>query len=383
MSYDQISRRGILACIGASAISAKALEVQPESPSLADLARVKGVLFGTSVGGGRPNTLTGMLGDPRMMALVARECGVVVPENEMKQYVVAPAPDVLNYGPGDRIAAWAKAHGMKLRGHNLLWNTPKYTPRWLATRYEAGPADALGRWLTNYVGAVARHYGSQVQSWDVVNETIEPSTGEMRDTLFTRRLGFDAIRLPFEAARARAPHAQRVYNDYMSWGSGGARHRAGVLKLLERMRSEKVPVDALGVQSHIGTEQGHGSGNDMGAASAAREREWRDFVGAVTAMGFRLLITEFDVSDRRLAGTIAERDAEVAAVGRGYLDLMLSFPQLDQVLCWGLVDRYSWLQGFSPRDDGQPLRPLPYDGDYAPKPLRTAMAQAFQAAPRR
>lgn len=118
-------------------------------------------------------------------------------------------------------------------------------------------------------------------------------------------------------------------------------------------------------------------------ATALREREWRGFVEAVVAMGYRLLITEFDVNDRQLTGTIAERDAQVAAVAKGYLDLMLSFPELDHVLCWGLVDRYSWLQSFSPRHDKQPLRPLPFDAEYRTKPLRTAIAQAFQAAPQR
>jgi endo-1,4-beta-xylanase len=48
-----------------------------------------------------------------------------------------------------------------------------------------------------------------------------------------------------------------------------------------------------------------------------------------------------------------------------------------------MVNRYSWLQQFSPRADGQALRPLPYDEGYRAKPLRDAIAQAIRHAPLR
>jgi endo-1,4-beta-xylanase len=52
-------------------------------------------------------------------------------------------------------------------------------------------------------------------------------------------------------------------------------------------------------------------------------------------------------------------------------------------MTWGLVDHHSWLQGRSPRPDGLPKRPTPYDSSYQPKPLREAIAAAFRAAPAR
>jgi endo-1,4-beta-xylanase len=70
----------------------------------------------------------------------------------------------------------------------------------------------------------------------------------------------------------------------------------------------------------------------------------------------------------------------VADLGRRYLDLMFEYPQTKDVLCWGMCDRYSWLQNLWPRADGEAKRPTPYDADYRPKPLRDAIAAAFQAA---
>jgi endo-1,4-beta-xylanase len=100
-------------------------------------------------------------------------------------------------------------------------------------------------------------------------------------------------------------------------------------------------------------------------------------------MGYALLVTEFDVHDAPLPADIAARDKAVAALARGFLDLTLSFTQVNAVLCWGLADSYTWLQRRNPRADGLPKRPTPYDVALQPKPLRKAMAAAFRAAPPR
>ena len=59
---------------------------------------------------------------------------------------------------------------------------------------------------------------------------------------------------------------------------------------------------------------------------------------------------------------------------------MLEYPQTTTVMAWGMSDRYSWLQGRWPRADGRPKRPNPYDAEFRAKPLRQAMAAAFEAA---
>ena len=213
----------------------------------------------------------------------------------------------------------------------------------------------------------------------MVNEAVEPETGAIRDTVVTRAIGGEAmLDVMFHTAKAEAPHAQLVYNDYMSWerGTEDETHIAGVLKLLEGFRKRGTPVDALGIQSHIRLLK------DVPVADIVRESEgpWRRFLDEVVGMGYQLVITEFDVNDRRAPDDIAVRDRMVADYARAYLDLMLSYPQLGDVLAWGMVDRYSWLTGFDPRADKSIKRGLPYDAEFRPKPLREAMAAAFAGA---
>jgi endo-1,4-beta-xylanase len=341
---------------------------------LKTVAAEKGILFGSSVGAGQPGTLSASFSDAGYLDILKKECGVLVPENELKSYVIAAQPGTYSFERADRIAQFAKSNNIKLRGHTLLWNRVEYTPKWLLDHVASLSAPAAEQFLRDYIKRVCTHYGTQIYSWDVVNETIDPKSGQLRDTPFNKVLGFDALRIAFEAAREHAPQAQLVYNDYMSWETGNEQHRTGVLKLLEQFKAKKVPVEALGVQSHIG---------NVGQIQDTQHQQWRGFIDEVVAMGYKLLITEFDVNDKALPGDAATRDPQVAAAAKGYLDLMLSYKQLDQVLCWGMVDKFSWLQNFSKRADKTAQRPTPYDDNYRPKPLREAIAAAFESAPKR
>src|SRR3546814_4627251 len=104
------------------------------------------------------------------------------------------------------------------------------------------------------------------------------------------------------------------------------------------------------------------------------------FLDEAVGMGYRLLITEFDVKDKALPSDVAVRDAKIADYTRRYFDLMLGYEQLGDILAWGMVDKYSWLQGFAPRDDGREVRACPYDDAYAAKPMRAAIAASLAAA---
>ena len=351
-------------------------------PSLGALAKAKGFRFGSAVGAGPAGSLTGSFDDPRYRQVLIDECGLLVPENELKWYVLRPDAKTFDFARADRIADFAKTHRMALRGHTLLWHHPQWFPAWLkAYDFGQGAAAAASAeaMLVDHITTVVGHY-PQIDSWDVVNETIDPKDGAIRHTVFSDAMGqTQTLDVAYHAARTAAPKARLVYNDYMSWEAGNETHRAGVLRLLEGFRRRGTPVDALGVQSHIGAE----NADSFTGFGRPQEKEWRTFLDKVTGMGYDLAITEFDVHDKGLPLDFAARDAAVAAYGKAYLDLMLSYRQTKEVLAWGMVDKYSWLQNQWPRQDARAKRPTPYDDDYQAKPLREAMAAAFLAAPER
>lgn len=369
-----IDRRGLIvggAAIALGGVAGGSAIAAPAAASLASLARAKGIRFGSTVG--KDN-----FADPAYRTLNAAQCGLIVPESEMKWQALRPDATRFDFRAADAIVGWAHAAGAGVRGHTLLWHFERWMPEWTRTHdYGRDPAAEARRLLTTHIDTVARRYAPSVDSFDVVNEGIDPDTGLVRETVLSKPIGGEqAIDLAFRTARQAAPNAELVYNDFMSWRSDDARHRDAVLRLLEGMKKRGVPVTALGVQSHLGSKYSEAP-TGLGALD---EGAWRRFLDEVTGMGLDLLVTELDVHDNPLPGAIAARDREVAAHTRAYLDLMLSYPQCRTVMCWGLGDRYSWLQPLRPRPDGLPKRPLPYDADLRPKPMREAIAAAFAAA---
>lgn len=395
-----LSRRSALAgmaalplvgCGGSSAEAAPAPVSAPPpaagltgvpQPGLNTIAAQRGRKFGSAIASTPGNSNAGSIQNPAYTAIIKGECGIIVPENEMKWQALRPSPTVYNFERMDEIVRWAQQNALAVRGHTLLWHRPQWFPNWLNTYdYGANPVREAERLLTEHIRTVTQRYKGVITSYDVVNEAIDHDRNTTIETSMSRAMGSPeaVLDLAFNTARAELPDAQLVYNDYMSWEPQHQRHCNDVLRLLEGFRKRGTPVDALGIQSHIeifAIDPATGVG-------PYAELEWRRFLDEVTGMGYRLLITEFDVKDKALPADIAQRDEKVADFARRYFDLMLDYDaKLDDILAWGMVDTFNWLQGFDPskRADGLEVRGTPYDSRYRAKPLRTALANAMSAA---
>ena len=375
-----LTRRQALGGLAAAPLAGAVPAFAADAPagSLHAAAQRTGRRWGTAVAS---NSLGvgGSVQNPRYADVVLAECGLLVPENELKWQATRPGPEQFDFARMDAIARWAMQNGLALRGHTLLWHRPQWFPQWL-NNYDFGARPvAEAEWLlTTHIRTVTDRYRGQITSYDVVNEAIDHDTHGTLATSLSRAMGSPeaVIDLAFHTAREQLPTGELVYNDYMSWEPDHANHCNAVLRLLEGFRRRNVPVDALGIQSHIEMY----SLDPASGVGPYREREWRRFLDEVVAMGYKLLITEFDVKDKALPGGIALRDERVADYTRRYFDVMLDYPQLSDILAWGMVDRYNWLQGFAPRADGLEVRGTPYSSYYRAKPMREAIAGAFAAA---
>ena len=368
-----LTRRHTLAILtgafGAAACSSTGEAAPPlgtDATPLKELAAGKGIRFGTAMD-------VREIDMPDYLDILLRDCAVIVAENEHKMYTIQPTPDTMNWAPGDALVEFARRNQLGMRGHTLLWQHSQWLPDWINATTFANAA-AAEHVLGGYISAVASRHADFIYSWDVVNETIDPETGDIRETAFTRAMGQDVLDFAFHTARQAAPKATLAYNDYMSWEPSHEKHRSGVLRMLERLKRNGVPIDALGIQSHS---------NDAppDAFTPAQQRIWRAFVEEAIGMGLDIYLTEFDVNDTQMVPGIAQRDREIAAFTRDYLDIMFSYPQTRDLLVWGLADNHSWLQNFKPRQDGLEKRPTLYDSAYRPKLMRDAVAAALRAAP--
>ena len=368
----RLHRRDVIAGLGAAA-AITALPWQrahADAPSLEATAKAGRLFYGAAIQDGQ------LRKDDAFAALVAAQCGVVVPEWEMKWAAIEHRQGRRNFARADAIRDFATRHSLKIRGHALIWH--RSIPEWATEAFANGNGwtfvhDHIAAMLTRYGGAPFIH-------WDVLNEVIEPKQGRadgLRISPFLKAFGPDYIERALRLARDSAPATRLYINEYGVDYDGRTERdrRAALLRLVQQMKSKGVPLDGVGIQAHLRLD-----GSPFSAAGLRR------FLSDVAASGVRITITELDVRERDLTPPIAARDARVSDEVKRYLDVVLQEPALEGVVTWGLSDRYSWLTSAAVRAQGTVNRGLPFDSNLAPKPVRNTivatLAQRKSAEPK-
>ena len=371
----RLSRRAVLAGgLAASASFARAVPLlaanQAERP-LRDIASARGIRYGSAA------MASQLLAGDSFTELLIREVAALVPENEMKWLHMSTAPLQSDYRMADCLVDFAVAHGLLCRGHNLLWYWS--TPKWFKELSDRATArTAMLRRVTDMVS----RYRGRIDSWDVVNEPVDPGddrTDHLRADVFLKQVGPEYLSLAYSAARAADPEARLVLNECgVEYDTPDMdRKRGAVLDLLEDMRKRHVPIDALGIQAHLSVRRYPFSAQKL-----------RDYLKRAAAIGLEIQITELDCTDELAPPDIPARDRLVADEYRRFLDVALDEPAVKIVMSWGLSDRYSWIvrhenNAEERRPDGAEERPLPFDRDLQRKPAWHALAEAFAGAPAR
>lgn len=332
----------------------------------------QGILAGCAV------NVRALRSDAAYKKLLQEQVGIVVGESEFKFGPLRPTPTTYFFEDADYLAEFAEANGMKLRGHNFVWH--RQLPGWFESYVTAKNARQV---LVEHIERVGGRYAGKIQSWDVVNEAVQVSDGlpgGFRNSPWQKVLGGDGavpeyLEVAFRTARRVDPKALLVYNDYGIEGEDAesGKKRAAVIGLLREMQRKGIPVDALGVQSHISALKADGSKPVYGAGLMG-------MIAEAGKMGLKVLVTEMDVNDRYLGTAIGPRDAAVGAMYGSYLKMVLADAAVIAVLTWGITDRYTWLDREDSRGDKEPERPLPFDAELQPKSAFRAEVSALEGA---
>ena len=334
------------------------------SRSLRAHARRHGLKFGSAV------IIHNVQSDPDFADLIREQCGVVVPTNELKWIALRPAPDKYDFSRPDFLLGFAEANHMLMRGHNLCWH--ESVPAWIQT---ADNRAKTLQFFIDHITTVCQHYAGRFHSWDVVNEAILPADGEpggLRKSFWYEQIGPEYIELAFRTARTADPHARLTYNDYgvESESVEHAERRRLILGLLRNLKVRDVPLDAVGIQSHVKAAQPVSFGKGLA-----------DYIEAIRQMGLEVYLTELDVNEDDISDNDpATRDAIIAKTYRDYLRVALANPAVKLVVTWDLSDRFTWLNGGPTHHRKQPNRPqrsLPFDRDDRPKEAFFALRESF------
>jgi|SRR5579864_1604802 len=374
--FGSVDRRRFLRYAGTGALSAmvpfrlannaavwlhRAFPAKESAAPLKDLAAGKGLLFGSATSKGR------LQSDKDYANLIAEQCAIITPENELKMKPLRPSPDAFRFDDADWMVQWAESHNIQVHGHTLVYGEPNALPPWANGYLNRGNAKQV---MVNHITTVMRRYAGKIRSWDVVNEALE-SNG-LKETVWTRTIGPEFLEIAYKTAGEADPNAMLVYNETNIEWAGQDSKRSGLLKLVRDLQSKKAPIHAVGIQSHLRYEMG---GFDAG--------KMRKFLNQISDLGLKIRISELDCRERDSDVNVNDRDRTVAQYYADYLGAVLENKNVIAVETWNLTDRYTWLSHYAPRRDGQDVRPLPFDANLAPKPAYAAIAQAFERAPAR
>jgi len=332
--------------------------------SLRRSAARQGIVFGSSA---RRKQL---FADPLFAELFQQQCGILVPELELKWDALRPTHEQFDFSGADWLYEFSKSYLMQFRGHTLVWENA--LPLWFDWYVTSMNAEKV---LTDHISTVVGHYAGKVSSWDVVNEAIQVQDGRadgLKITPWIRLIGPEYIELAFRAAHEADPTTSLIYNE--NWiepdDSDTEKKRRTVLALLTNLKKRNVPVHGLGIQSHIFAE------------AQVTGKNFHQFLKEVEDLGLSILVTEMDVRDQHLPADIMIRDRMVGEQYERYLSFLLQFPSVKTILTWGLSSRYTWISAHNKRSDGLAVRPLPYDSELKPTAawgaIETAFTQAFK-----
>ena len=320
--------------------------------------------------------------EPGAMALVEKHFNSITPENILKWEEVHPEPDRYHFEPVDQFVAFGEKHDMFVVGHTLVWF--HQTPDWVFQDESGNPLsrERLLQRMKEHIFTVMGRYKGRIHGWDVVNEAIKVD-GTFRESGWLEIIGEDHVYKAFEYARQADPSAQLYYNDYNMWKQP---QYEGVIRLIQDLQSKGIHIDGVGIQGHWGLDY-------------PELDEIEDFIGALSKLDVKLMITELDVGvipfteeygwfadlhslkpelqqeynpypdalPDSVQEDLAKRYAELFALFRKHRD------RISRVTFWAVHDRQSW-RNYMPFK-GRTDYPMLFDRQLRPKPALDAVIQ--------
>jgi GH35 family endo-1,4-beta-xylanase len=240
-----------------------------------------------------------------------------------------------HYADTDKVAAWAAEHGVRLKGHPLLWGDAAGIPRWSQGQ---PPADVQKARVFD----IMRRYAGKIDLWEVVNEPSHLLSLKIDD--------------PYRWAREADPKAKLVVNDYAVLANGCP----AFFSLLKNAAAAGVPFDGIGIQAH--EPRTHRFELDQVQRTLDR----------YATLGKPLHITEFTPASSNDPITGSHRkgtwnETAQAEYAERFYRVIFGHPATVALTWWDVCDRGAWLKG------GGLLRV-----DLSPKPAYDALWRLIQ-----
>ncbi len=209
---------------------------------------------------------------------------------------------------------WLQREGFRQKGHSLVWPGWQFNTAAMRELAQRDPA-AFKRQIEIDIRSKLDATRGRMMAWDVINEPIH-------ERGFFAHLPADVEVEWFKIARELQPQTQLVINDY---GMLNSARSPGTIALLRdhtnKLRRAGAPIDAIGIQGHVGQQP------------RAPESVLAD-LDLMAGEGLPIQITEFDIN---------MSDAALQAdYTRDFLIACYSHPALTAFIKWGFWESKHW-----------------------------------------
>jgi len=290
----------------------------------------------------------------------------ITPENDLKWGRIRKSMrDPYDFNRADRIVDTALKHGMRVRGHTLIWGKypglgfPSDLPDVLND--SPRPKTELRNIFEKHIGTVMEYYKDRIADWDVLNEPFELFDTRTDNNIFYQVLGPEYIPLSLSLARQANPKARLFINEGIHHYTDDRAKK--FLTLVRKLRDKNVPFDAVGLQSHI-------------IVSLPSMKELKQYLNSLAELGLDIEITELDAS----IGLFRKQKDPYKAQGelfKAIVETCLECPACKGISFWGVNDRNNWMDVIPLLIPFKPNSPVLFDGDTRPKPAYTMVLQAL------
>jgi GH35 family endo-1,4-beta-xylanase len=208
-----------------------------------------------------------------------------------------------------------KAHGIPVRGHNVIWPSWKFTPTFLKS-YESNPV-ALRREIDKRIDEVTKFASGRLNDWDVINEPY--SEHDVMDIL-----GNEVMADWFKRVRNNDREVKLYLNDYSILSGGGAntKKQDSYYNLVKYIEEKGGEVNGIGFQGHFGSEL-----TSIPKVYSILDR--------FAELGKEIKITEHDIN-------VTQREVQ-AEYTRDFLTICFSHESVKSFLFWGFWANSHWL----------------------------------------
>ncbi|KAK7104507.1 hypothetical protein V1264_019210 [Littorina saxatilis] len=263
--------------------------------------------FGSSFNAGKYNANAS---HGRYQDFIHKHFNWAVPENALQWYTIEHQRNHMNYQTALDAIHGVRQHGLKVRGHSLVWSAEKHVQNWQKNI----SAHELRHVVQLHIQQTMHKMRGLLEHWDVNNEILHFQW--YQDRFHDPDYNLELFRL----AHQIDPHVKLFLNDFDVVVRGDA--TLEYLAQAKKYKAANVGLSGMGVQCHFP----EGLTPD---ATAIKQR-----LDLLSTAGVPIWVTELDV--------VAVDENKRADLYEAALRALYGHPAVQGIIFWGFWDQTHW-----------------------------------------